>query len=68
MNAKKCDRCGKYYGAWYNAEKHDPQFNVPFDKIRLLKGIDRVSDPDLCPKCIDGLAEWLVAKNKQGGE
>lgn len=55
MNAKKCDRCGKYYEAWYNCEIH----NAPFDKIKLLKGIDRVCDLDLCPECVDGLAEWL---------
>lgn len=49
--AKKCDRCGKYYDPYYT-------------EILLAKGaLQNVID--LCPECERELTDWLSEGGKQ---
>lgn len=70
MNAKKCDRCGKYYDLYEMdiPERYKDKMNGKMNCVALHgKDIERCdgmptgcSKPiDLCPDCMDGLLEYL---------
>lgn len=57
MNAKKCDRCGKYYDIYTDKEI--------FNSLRRfnLKSLDNCTPfkpyIDLCKECRDEFIEWM---------
>lgn len=61
-NAKKCDRCGKYYDEY--GEDMDVMGNLPIGDVN---GIALVSDEynrlslDICPMCMIQFVDWLNA-------
>ena len=57
MNAKKCDRCKKFYER--NTVKYKGQF---IDGICLTNRRQSVSfsHKDLCDACLESLDEWLM--------
>lgn len=74
MNAKKCDRCGKYYDLYEMdiPERYKDRMNGKMNFVALHgKDIERCdgmptgsSRPiDLCPDCMDGLLEYLSGAN-----
>ena len=48
-NAKKCDRCGKYF--------------EPYSTLISIKKFDRYKF-DLCPKCMKAFVRWLNKKQQ----
>lgn len=62
-NAKKCDRCGKFY------ERYDTDVNgFPANSLAVLKEatLDELLDRaklrffiDLCPDCMNDFTKWL---------
>lgn len=59
MNAKKCDRCGKFYDE-YNTKSFNCDPNIVTLHQKLNDGICYlVKDYDLCPECMAELQEWL---------
>ena len=74
MNAKKCDRCGKYYDLYEMdiPERYKDRMNGKMNFVALHgKDIERCdgmptgsSRPiDLCPDCMDGLLGYLSGGN-----
>lgn len=74
MNAKKCDRCGKYYDLYEMdiPERYKDRMNGKMNFVALHgKDIERCdgmptgsSRPiDLCPDCMDGLLGYLSGVN-----
>ena len=59
-NAKKCDRCGKYYD---KNESHSTDTNYGRSRIDgvafTTKNGSYCNDYDLCDECIGLLKEWL---------
>ena len=76
MNAKKCDRCGKYYDLYEMdiPEIYKDRMNGKMNFVALHgKDIERCdgmptgsSRPiDLCPDCMDGLLGYLSGKTPE---
>ena len=76
MNAKKCDRCGKYYDLYEMdiPERYKDRMNGKMNFVALHgKDIERCdgmptgsSRPiDLCPDCMDGLLGYLSGKTPE---
>ena len=63
MNAKKCDRCGSFYGIRYPSalEELAECFNMTSYVQEICRDIEK--NVDLCPSCSNKLFEWL-----KGGE
>ena len=63
MNAKKCDRCGKYYD---KNEKHKGR-NKGEKRIAEIATVDDVGWPDrrfdLCDDCIAEFEKFIKAQN-----
>lgn len=63
MNAKKCDRCNKFY-EYYNGNKNAENANA----IRFVEnshhGVYSCSLYDFCPECMAKLQEWLKEGDK----
>ena len=53
MNAKKCDRCGKFY------ENKDEIKPVELFVRGQEKSYRKLSSVDLCPTCRKDLLRWL---------
>ena len=51
MNARKCDRCGRYY------DKQDCDHYIEVHNLEWRGG--RGKDFDLCPDCMRKLVSWL---------
>jgi hypothetical protein len=63
MNAKKCDRCGKFYV---------PQIKTT-DVITRIEQVvlkeKHITDIcDLCPDCVKAFYDWLRSAEVKGGE
>ena len=76
MNAKKCDRCGKYYDLYEMdiPERYKDRMNGKMNFVALHgKDIERCdgmptgsSRPiDLCPDCMDGLLGYLSGRTPE---
>lgn len=76
MNAKKCDRCGKYYDLYEMdiPERYKDRMNGKMNFVALHgKDIERCdgmptgsSRPiDLCPNCMDGLLGYLSGQTPE---
>ena len=74
MNAKKCDRCGKFYipyDGFGNGGKdwlgHDMHKYI-FNSIKLVQEIggdgDIVDNIDLCQECAQKFSDWLEMKEE----
>jgi hypothetical protein len=63
MNAKKCDRCGSFYGIRYLSviEEFAECFNITSRVQEMCRQMEE--NVDLCPTCSNKLFEWL-----KGGE
>ena len=66
MQAKKCDRCGVYYGAEYKTgldaiAEAVAEFSRQIRKITDRYGVvdAMAKGADLCPKCRDSLDTWF---------
>lgn len=65
--AKKCDRCGGLYEMYPASgnKNHEDYINgittASISEERRFYNIDLI---DLCPKCLEELAEWLNTDNK----
>lgn len=56
MNAKKCDRCGKFY-EHYNGDDIIMSHN-------FFKAVYGKRTYDLCPECMEKLREWFKEGDK----
>ena len=76
MDAKKCDRCNKYYDEYVglnerNEEKNVHQrYEIPYNRLIVCnnihnKAVYSIPDSrfDLCPDCMMELDKWI---NKKG--
>lgn len=54
-NAKKCDRCGKYYGAYNGTDTGMNETNG----VASVKGTKHVNVYDLCPECNSEFKKWI---------
>ena len=61
MNAKKCDRCGKYYEL--NRESKTPNAISKF-KEDFCGFCNHTEKYDVCPKCMESFERWLSNENK----
>lgn len=63
MNAKKCDRCGKYYiGSEWNYEQLVKQYIFRIEAYKVLSktgGLERGLPMDLCPECCKKLLNFM---------
>lgn len=60
-NAKKCDRCGKYY----MGNPGYPTVALTCDMTRTINEIgNSVYSADLCPECWKSFAEWWEMVNE----
>lgn len=64
MDAKKCDRCGKFYDEYNVKDEQSP------NSFRLLRKTEnrvnyKLDEYDLCPECMAKLQEWLQKGDKQ---
>lgn len=73
MDAKKCDRCKKYYeeyaGIYKNSETGNiiKKYRVPYNQLYLKNAIyDGVSSNffDLCPDCMAEFDKWINMKGE----
>lgn len=73
MDAKKCDRCGKYYdkyaGLYEQAEEGTlfERYRLPYNQLLIGNGIYDKTIPnkifELCPDCMMKFDKWM---NKEG--
>ena len=76
MNAKKCDRCKKYYDEYAGIHKRSEEgtifqnYEIPYNQINLILYLeneiyDGVPNKifDLCPDCMVEFDKWI---NKKG--
>ena len=74
MNAKKCDRCGKFYipydgfgdggKDWFGNKIHKYIFNR-LELVQEIEGYkDTVNDIDLCQECAQKFSDWLETKEE----
>ena len=70
-NAKKCDRCGKYYeeremNAFEAVAKSIEKAFTPQTEIKCIMAIEGLLD--LCPACSKSLKEWVKGAKKEDGK
>ena len=75
MNAKKCDRCGKFYIPYYGFGDGGKDWvgnkvhKYIFNGLNLIQEIevdkDIVNDIDLCQECAQDFANWLEMKGDE---
>ena len=73
MDAKKCDRCNKYYNKYVGLnerneeEKVYQRYEIPYNQLVVHNSIYRNTVPDscfdLCPDCMMEFDKWI---NKKG--
>lgn len=69
-DARKCDRCGQYFGT--NEYYRDPDIKThlfdTFDRVRIYRSRSCITAKeryyDICPKCQEELWKWLNMSNK----
>ena len=69
-DARKCDRCGRYFGT--NEYYRDPDIKThlfdTFDRVRIYRSRSYITAEeryyDICPKCQEELWKWLNMANK----
>lgn len=54
-NAKKCDRCGKYYDAYNGTDTGKNETNG----VASMKGSKIIKLHDLCPECNSEFKKWI---------
>lgn len=68
--ARKCDRCGTYFGDDENVQFRCGKVNAirlfDMDKVTPNRGYGRKLY-DLCPKCLEELRHWLEKEENQDG-
>lgn len=65
MNAKKCDRCNKFYEL-YNVKESDCDPNsISLYQIKNDSVCRLVNAYELCPKCMTELQEWTQKIHKR---
>ncbi len=61
MNAKKCDRCGKYYTDGSFACYSGGSMTIVSSTGR--KVINKNTEYDLCEECAEGFEKWMKQDN-----
>lgn len=74
MDAKKCDRCKKYYDKYVGLHKCSNDGNVyqnyeiPYNRLVVCNSIYKQTVPnnslDLCPECMQAFDKWLKEKGE----
>ena len=72
MNAKKCDRCKKYYDEYAGIHKRSEEgtifqnYEIPYNQFIINNYIYSETVPkncfDLCPDCMIELDKWMTEK------
>lgn len=67
MDAKKCDRCGRYYEPYSIADSHmtrtgDFEYNVKFNNVATFTDDKNKKTYDLCPECAKAFNIWINNK------
>ena len=69
MNAKKCDKCKKFYEPYKGLHKRgmsprgEPLFKIPFNQV-ILENSTKRENIDLCPECMQAFDNWLKEKGE----
>lgn len=59
-DAKKCDRCGKYYNDGSSKDKNFKVNGETVYQLALINSSDgRICEYDLCDPCVRDLFHWL---------
>lgn len=69
MNAKKCDRCRKFYEPYRGVNPMLPgdsctKYFYPYNYLGFYNDIETAAPDkyvDLCPNCMEQLRKWLEA-------
>lgn len=64
-DAKKCDRCGKYYDDESSKDKNFKVNGITVHKMALIDACDYpIHNYDLCDQCARDLFHWLCNEEK----
>ena len=69
MEAKKCDKCKKFYEPykglhkWGMSPSGEPLFEIPFNQV-ILENRTKRENIDLCPECMQAFDNWLKEKGE----
>ena len=59
-DAKKCDRCGKYYDDESSKDRNFRVNGIPIHQMALIDACDHhICEYDLCNECARDLFHWL---------
>lgn len=67
-DAKKCDRCGKYYDDYHGVVFSEAAPSNKYDRMNLVRADDyegRYKRFDLCPDCMKALISFIKQGEKQ---
>ena len=74
MNAKKCDRCKKFYDEYAGIHKRSEEgtvfqnYEIPYNQLIMNNYIYSATVPknrfDLCPDCMQAFDNWLKEKGE----
>ena len=69
MNAKKCDRCGKFYEQYNNHPSDDDEQPNRLAFMReygvYIKNEDKICSFDLCEQCMDKVNNWIKSTDME---
>lgn len=77
MEARRCDRCGKYYDIYNDGTDRSKKMRLtnesnikqPNGIMTYMRGVGAaVGSYDLCPDCMSELADWLHIEPEEEGE
>lgn len=58
-NAKKCDRCQKYYDYYKIMVKDEDGYWHPANRVKLGDSINTYCGFDVCPECLKEFFEFI---------
>ena len=58
-NAKKCDRCGKFYDEYNTCRNNKKPNGIQVISLDTNHKYFEYALIDLCPECMDQFQEWL---------
>lgn len=65
-DAKKCDRCGKYYDAESSKDKNFRVNGITVYQMALINAYDHpIHNYDLCDQCARDLFHWLCKEEEE---
>lgn len=64
-DAKKCDRCGRYYDDKNSKDRYFRVNGIPIHQIALIDACDHhICEYDLCNECARDLFHWLCTQEE----